>query len=106
MTFNQYQIIALSTAKYKDEIIYPMLGLCGETGEVAEKIKKTIRDKDGIFTDEIKLEIAKELGDVLWYISALSNDIGYSLENIAKLNNEKLLSRHSRNVISGNGDNR
>ena len=67
MTFNEFQEKALSTANYgiDNKIIYPALGLCGEAGEVAEKIKKTIRDKEGKFTPEISLEIAKELGDVL-----------------------------------------
>ena len=106
VTFNTYQFIALSTAKYPGKIVYPALGLCGEAGEVAEKVKKVLRDNDGVFTDEIKLEIAKELGDVLWYISALSNDIGYSLEQVALMNNQKLISRKERGVISGEGDNR
>ena len=108
MTFNEFQEKALSTANYgpENKIIYPTLGLCGEAGEVAEKIKKTIRDKEGKFTPEISLEIAKELGDVLWYITSLGNDLGFSLEEIANLNNEKTLSRKDRNVISGSGDNR
>ena len=108
LTFHNYQKIALKTANYGsgNKIIYPALGLCGESGEVAEKIKKTIRDKEGKFTPEISLEIAKELGDVLWYITSLGNDLGFSLEEIANLNNEKTLSRKNRNVISGNGDNR
>ena len=108
MTFNEFQEKALSTVNYSvgNKIIYPALGLCGESGEVAEKIKKTIRDKEGKFTPEISLEIAKELGDVLWYITSLGNDLGFSLEEIANLNNEKTLSRKNRNVISGNGDNR
>lgn len=108
MEIQEYQKTALLTANYglNNKIIYPALGLCGEAGEVAEKIKKTIRDKEGIFTPEISLEIAKELGDVLWYISALSNDLGYTLEEIANLNNDKTLSRRNRNVISGSGDNR
>ena len=108
MTFNEFQEKALSTVNYGSEnkIIYPALGLCGESGEVAEKIKKTIRDKGGKFTTEISLEIAKELGDVLWYITSLGNDLGFSLEEIANLNNEKTLSRKNRNVISGSGDNR
>ena len=108
MTFNEFQEKALSTANYGvgNKIIYPALGLCGESGEVAEKIKKTIRDKEGKFTPEISLEIAKELGDVLWYITSLANDLGFSLEEIANVNNEKTLSRKNRNVISGNGDNR
>lgn len=108
MTFNEFQEKALSTANYGvgNKIIYPALGLCGEAGEVAEKIKKTIRDKEGKFTPEVSLEIAKELGDVLWYISSLGRDLGFTLEEIAILNNEKTLSRKARNMISGDGDNR
>ena len=108
MTFNEFQEKALSTANYgiDNKIIYPALGLCGEAGEIAEKIKKTIRDKEGKLTPKVSLEIAKELGDVLWYITSLGNDLGFSLEEIANLNNEKTLSRKNRNVISGSGDNR
>jgi NTP pyrophosphatase (non-canonical NTP hydrolase) len=76
--------------------------LAGEAGEVTEKVKKMLRD--GTVPD--KKEIAKELGDVLWYISALAGDFGISLEEIAQMNYEKLKSRQERNVISGSGDNR
>lgn len=108
MLVNEYQEQAVATAIYGQgqSIIYPTLGLAGEAGEVAEKVKKVLRDKGGIFTDEIKLEIAKEASDVLWYISALARDLGYSLEEIAEINLSKLKSRQERNVISGSGDNR
>lgn len=108
MDIKEYQGIIKKTAVFPAEIglTYCTMGLCGEAGEVAEKIKKTIRDKEGKFTPEISLEIAKELGDVLWYITSLGNDLGFSLEEIANLNNEKTLSRKDRNVISGSGDNR
>jgi NTP pyrophosphatase (non-canonical NTP hydrolase) len=108
MRLNEYQEAAVETAIYGEgqTIIYPTLGLTGEAGEVADKIKKVLRDYDGVFTDEIKLNIAKEIGDVLWYIAALSRDLGYTLEEIAKMNIEKLESRKQRNVISGSGDER
>lgn len=108
MTLNEYQQKALETANYPEQykILYPALGLTGEAGEVSDKVKKVIRDENGIFTDEKKLEIAKELGDVLWYVATFSRDIGYTLEDIAKMNYEKLKSRQERNVISGSGDNR
>jgi NTP pyrophosphatase (non-canonical NTP hydrolase) len=77
------------------------LGLCGETGEVAEKVKKQVRD--GVFN---RHEVAKELGDVLWYLANLSNDIGYNLDEIADINIEKLTSRRDRDKIKGSGDNR
>ena len=108
MTLNEYQEKALETAVYPQEfkIIYTALGLNGEAGEVADKVKKVIRDNDNEFDDARKKELAKELGDVLWYVATLSNDIGYSLENIAKMNYEKLSSRKERGVLGGNGDNR
>lgn len=108
MTLNEYQNRALATAIYPKQykIIFPTLGLNGEAGEVAEKVKKVIRDNRSMFDDVRKKEIAKELGDVLWYIANLSNDIGYSLEEIAELNYEKVSSRKLREIIHGNGDNR
>jgi NTP pyrophosphatase (non-canonical NTP hydrolase) len=108
MKINEYQEEAIKTAIYGEgqRIIYPTLGLAGEAGEVAEKVKKILRDKNGIFSDEQKLEIAKEISDVLWYCSALARDIGYTLEKIAEINLEKLKSRQERNKIQGSGDNR
>ena len=89
---NEYQKKALETAIYDMPIFYPALGLCGEAGEVADKVKKVIRDNNGEFSDEIKLEIAK--------------DLGYDLSTIAEMNYEKLKSRQTRGKIGGNGDNR
>lgn len=102
MNFDEYQKFARSTAIYPDEckVVYPALGLCGEAGEVAEKVKKNIRD--GKSLDGVGLE----LGDVLWYISALADDLGVTLEEVAKANIEKLQSRMERNKIKGDGDNR
>lgn len=108
MTLNEFQSNALETAVYPQEyrIVYPALGLSGESGEVADKVKKVLRDNQCNFTDEKKKEIAKELGDVLWYVATLANDLGYSLEEIGIMNNEKLRSRKERGMINGNGDNR
>ena len=108
MTINEYQNLALETAIYprKYKIIYPALGITGEAGECSDKIKKVIRDNNGESTEEKKQEIAKEIGDVLWYCAALAKDIGYSLEEIGILNIEKLQSRKVRNKINGSGDNR
>lgn len=106
MTLNEYQQKALETAIYPQPIIYPALGMCGEAGEVADKVKKVLRDNNSEFTDEKKLEIAKEIGDVLWYCATLSNDIGFSLEEIAVMNYEKLHSRQLRGMLHGSGDNR
>ena len=102
MNFNEYQNLALSTAIYprRYETIYPALGLCGEAGEVAEKIKKHMRDGRSL------VGVGLELGDVLWYISALADDLGVTLDEIAQANVDKLKSRMRRNKISGDGDNR
>ena len=108
MTLNEYQQKALETAVYPSDykIVYPALGLNGEAGECAEKVKKGIRDGNSKFTDEKKRELAKEIGDVLWYCANLANDIGYDLETIGQTNYAKLHSRQERGVIGGSGDNR
>ena len=108
MDFNTYQQQAATTAVYPEsaKYIYPTLGLCGEAGEVAEKIKKVIRDNGGVFTEEKKKEIIKEVGDVLWYIAALLSDLGVTMDEAAVGNLEKLFSRKERGVLNGNGDNR
>lgn len=109
MTLNDYQEKALETAVYDKaySIIYPTLGLTGEAGEVADKVKKIIRDKKGDFSDnEVRMEIAKEIGDVAWYIAVLSYDLGFSLEEICQMNYDKLRSRQMRGKLSGSGDNR
>ena len=109
MNFTEYQNLALSTAIYpkKYETIYPALGLCGEAGEVAEKIKKCIRDDLHNWPDEqFKADLTKELGDVLWYVAALASDLDISLNEIAENNVQKLASRKKRNMIGGSGDNR
>ena len=109
MTFNEYQEEARKTAIYPDmdnNFIYPALGLVGEAGEIAEKIKKVIRDDNYIVTEEKRSEITKELGDVLWYIANLSKELGISLEDVASKNLEKLRSRQERNALHGSGDNR
>ena len=111
MSFNKYQDAAIQfdTAKERyNGYIEKVFGLAGETGEVIEKIKKLLRDKDDIFnlTYEEELELKKELGDVLWYLSAVAyyNDI--ELEDIAVINLDKLKDRQARNKIHGSGDNR
>jgi len=109
MTFEEYQKISRETAIYpnKDnDFIYPTLGLVGETGEIAEKIKKVLRDKKGVIDEETQKEISKELGDVLWYLAQLATEAGLSLEEIVSLNIEKLKSRKDRGTLHGSGDNR
>ncbi len=108
MKVNDYQAAALTTAIYPEDkrIIYPALGMCGEAGEVADKVKKVIRDNAQNFTAEKKREIAKEIGDVLWYCAVLSHDLGFTLEDVAQMNIDKLQSRKERGMLSGSGDNR
>ena len=109
MDFDNYQIEARRTAIYpnKDKnFVYPTLGLVGESGEVAEKIKKILRDKNGTFDYESKLALKKELGDVLWYLSNLCDELEFSLNDVAQENLEKLNLRLSRGKISGSGDDR
>ena len=109
MDFQTYQKRATETAQYPNlgsNYIYPTLGLVGESGEVAEKVKKVIRDKKGVFDEESKNAIKKELGDVLWYISSLSTELGFNLEDIALQNIDKLRSRAVKGKISGSGDDR
>jgi NTP pyrophosphatase (non-canonical NTP hydrolase) len=109
MRFSEYQERSRATAVYPDagsNIVYPALGLCGEAGETAEKVKKAIRDDGGTLTEERRAAIAAELGDVLWYAAQLATEAGLDLEEIAEANLEKLASRQQRAVLHGSGDNR
>lgn len=108
-TFHDYQRDARKTALYPEignKIVYPLLGLLGEAGEVSEKVKKIFRDKGGVFSDEDKMMIKKELGDVMWYLSQLAFELDIPLEDVAMHNIEKLQSRMDRGKIHGDGDNR
>ena len=82
------------------------LELAGEAGEVAEKVKKIIRDGDGTLTDPDREKIAKELSDVCWYVAVLAYELDYTLEEVMQINLDKLRSRQERGVLSGSGDNR
>jgi len=109
MNFEEYQKVSRETAVYPDKgdnFIYPVLGLAGESGEVAEKIKKVLRDNNGIIDKERKEKIEKELGDVLWYLAQIATELGLSLDEIASNNIQKLKSRKKRNKLHGSGDNR
>lgn len=114
MTLDEYQKKAISTDTFGGDpsdvftkaFMSKLLGLVGEAGEVAEKFKKIIRDKDGVLSLEDKKEIVKELGDVLWYVSALSHYLEVPLESVASGNLEKVLGRKARGVSHGQGDNR
>lgn len=109
MDFKEYQEKSKKTAIYPkigENYVYPALGLGDEAGEVLGKIKKVFRDKNGILDNETRLEIKKELGDVLWYLSQLSTELELSLNEIAEDNIKKLYSRMERGKLKGDGDNR
>lgn len=109
MDLQTYQARAALTAFYPDagaNPIYPTLGLCGEAGEVADKVKKVLRDHGGAFTDQLRADLALELGDVLWYLARLASELNLDLAAIAEGNLAKLASRAARNVIAGSGDQR
>ena len=108
ISFNQYQRLAKTTDIYPEEqaLICHIFGLLSEAGEVADKVKKIFRDKNGKFSDESKKEIAYELGDVLWYISNIAYDIDFTLDEIQEINIQKLSDRKERNKIGGSGDHR
>lgn len=118
MFSNDYQQQALQTAIYPNQgnnFLYPTLGLVGEAGEVAEKVKKLIRDSQmlphmvgnsQLLEPSVREELAKELSDVCWYVAVLANELGYTLAEIQEMNIAKLRSRQERGVLGGSGDNR
>lgn len=107
MHLSDYQNSVADTAVYtktvapSNHLIYAVLGMCGETGEFAEKIKKILRDHNGIVSDELRKELVLELGDVLWYLARVATDLGVDLEGVARMNLRK-----SRGALHGNGDHR
>jgi NTP pyrophosphatase (non-canonical NTP hydrolase) len=105
---SEYQRLSRRTAEYPREawLAYPALGLAGEAGEVAEHAKKAIRDDSGQVSEERRAAMAKELGDVLWYVAQLASELKLDLDEIAQANLDKLLSRQQRGVLSGSGDDR
>lgn len=111
--FDVYQLATAETAIYPGTgegeaaaLTYVTLGLTGEAGEIANKVKKILRDSGGEISSEVRADLAKELGDVLWYLTRLADELGYSLYGIANENMKKLASRAERGVIGGSGDNR
>lgn len=113
MTFDidTYQYNTRSTAVYPnntegDAINYTLIGLANEAGEALGKWKKVLRDNDGELTSETRVDLAKELGDVLWYLVRATDDLGYNVSDIAMANQHKLEDRLARGVIGGSGDNR
>lgn len=109
MNFSDYQTKSRRTAGYPavgHPVIYPTLGLVNEAGEVAGKIKKVFRDKDGQISAETREALKAELGDVLWYVAQVATELGLSLDEIAEQNIVKLYDRLERGKIRGDGDNR
>ena len=111
LTFEKYAQVAQSTAIYPQQgtiqgMLYSVLGLTGEAGEVANKVKKILRDDNGELTETRKEQIKLEIGGTLWYIAACCKELGTSMEDVARANLTELLSRKERNVIKGDGDTR
>ena len=109
MDCDDYQRAALRTARDKDapdEFIHLVLGLVGEAGEIAEKVKKLVRDKNSDLTQLDRNAMAAEIGDVLWYAAVLANFLDLSLGDVAQRNIDKLADRQRRAVLGGSGDTR
>lgn len=108
MNMNEYQKAAAKTAVFPEAEAFPYLalGLVGEAGEVAEKVKKVIRDNYGVVSEESKQQLVKECGDVLWYVGMLLAHLDVPMDDAAKVNLEKLASRQKRNKLNGSGDDR
>lgn len=109
MNFDEYEDAITHNALYPNKgnnLAYSVLGLNGEAGEVAEKLKKIIRDQAGIISERNKRDIALELGDTLWYLTMCCREIGYNLSEVAHLNIEKIESRRNKGTGSGSGDDR
>ncbi len=114
MTFEEYEYAAGLTAIYPNRgcqmgVSYIALKMNGEAGEFAEHVGKAMRDDnfgEKPLTDERKLLLIKEVGDVLWYLAAAAHDLGTDLSTIARINVEKLRDRYNRNTLQGSGDNR
>lgn len=108
MTLNEYQEQSKATAIYPKEqgLAYVSLGLSAEAGEVANKVKKIIRDDNGVLSPERAESIGAELGDVLWYVAQIATELGVNLSDVAEQNLEKLQSRMDRGKLQGSGDTR
>ena len=109
MDLGDYQRASRATAIYPGagaNLLYPTLGLCGEAGEVAEKVKKMLRDDAGLLTDARRAALGAELGDVLWYLAQVATEAGLALDDLAAENLAKLASRAERSALTGDGDER
>lgn len=108
ITLKEYDSFVADTAIFPKDygIAYPILGLVGEAGELANKYKKVIRDDENQLSDAKREDMTSELGDVLWYCSALAQGLGKSLDEVVLANIKKLTSRRERGTLQGSGDNR
>lgn len=108
MNLNEYQQEAAKTAifPHDNDVTYLSLALCGEAGELADKVKKVIRDNDGLFTHEDHIALALELGDAMWYAANLARALDFTLDEVAQMNLNKIQNRLLRGTIHGSGDNR
>ncbi|MBR2709451.1 nucleoside triphosphate pyrophosphohydrolase family protein [Candidatus Saccharibacteria bacterium] len=102
----KYDLFETSINLESPGFLEKVLGLVGEAGETADKIKKIIRDKGGHASEEDRESIIKELGDTLWYLAGVARYLGVPLSEVAKGNIKKLESRYKRNKLHGEGDNR
>lgn len=110
ITMDEYQVGTGTTAIYPGRgtiigLMYAALGL-GESGEVQGKVKKILRDSDGVLTDEARDKIKAELGDLLWYVGQMCSELGVSMGNVARENLAKLADRKVRGRLQGDGDTR
>jgi len=109
ITLDTYQNLSGETSIYPNKgnnMSYPTLGLCGEAGEIANKVKKIYRDHDGVLTDEYREILSAELGDCLWYVASIASELGTTLGKVAMDNVNKLADRKVRNQLGGDGDKR
>ena len=108
MRLSDYQKWTSETAIYpkNESVVYTALGLAGEAGEVANVVKKILRDDNGIVTEEKQEKLKAEIGDVCWYLARLADELGLELEDILDANVFKLMDRKNRNQFRGSGDNR
>lgn len=110
-SLDNYQFLASETAIYPGKgkiagLQYVTLGLCGEAGELANKVKKILRDGDGVLTNEVREHLKKEAGDTLWYLANFAGEVGATLHDIGKENLKKLADRKLRGTLTGSGDDR
>jgi NTP pyrophosphatase (non-canonical NTP hydrolase) len=107
MKMNDYQIAANSTAIYPENVglAYVALGL-GEAGEIQNIVKKIYRDKGGILDEESRQKLKKEYGDLLWYVAQGCKEIGFTMEEVAQTNLDKLFQRKLNGTLQGSGDDR